>query len=158
MAKLTGYSQIPILWCTIRLPRWLGDHSGFNAYSFACSVDVLVNVTLSPVSCVNVSMLTLNGFSIGGRWDQEEAYLQEVHLQRCGPGPAPGHVLVSIPFASLMQRVICHPVERSGPAMVQWLSTGLIESKVDSTYSFCSEMFITRGLVFDYDLSRIKHK
>lgn len=31
----------------------------------------------------------------GGYRDQEEAYLQEVHLQRCGPGPASGHVLVS---------------------------------------------------------------
>lgn len=34
--------------------------------------------------------------SLSGRYrDQEEAYLQEVHLQRCGPGPASGHVLVS---------------------------------------------------------------
>lgn len=34
-------------------------------------------------------------FLPGGYRDQEEAYLQEVHIQRCGPGPASGHVLVS---------------------------------------------------------------
>lgn len=31
----------------------------------------------------------------GRRRAEEEAYFQEVHLQRSGPGPAPGHVLVS---------------------------------------------------------------
>lgn len=41
-------------------------------------------------------ILTWNHVSLlGGYRDQEEAYLQEVHLQRCGPGPASGHVLVS---------------------------------------------------------------
>lgn len=41
------------------------------------------------------SGLTVVVFPSGGRRAEEEAYLQEVHLQRSGPGPAAGHVLVS---------------------------------------------------------------
>lgn len=47
-------------------------------------------------------VLTWNTFPLpGGCGDQKEAYFQEVHLQRCGPGPASGHVLVSLNSNSL---------------------------------------------------------
>lgn len=41
----------------------------------------------------------------GGRRAEEEAYFQEVHLQRSGPGPAPGHVLVSSRTWTLLSRL-----------------------------------------------------
>uniref|UniRef100_A0A9J7ZK81 40S ribosomal protein S15 n=1 Tax=Cyprinus carpio carpio TaxID=630221 RepID=A0A9J7ZK81_CYPCA len=39
----------------------------------------------------------------GGRRPEEEAHLQEIHLQRCGSGPAAGHVLRAADAALLRQ-------------------------------------------------------